>query len=62
MKEYVVALDAMGGDNAPRAVVQGAFHALRTFEDLRILLVGPKDRLEEIVPAARDVCLSLIHI
>ena len=63
MKEYVVALDAMGGDNAPRAVVQGAFHALRTFEDLRILLVGPKDRLEEIVPAARDVCdrIEIIH-
>ena len=56
MKEYVVALDAMGGYNAPRAIVQGAFHALRTFDDLRILLAGPKDRLEEVVTAARDVC------
>lgn len=55
MEKYVVALDAMGGDNAPDAVVQGAILALRQFEDLRILLAGPTDKLGGMVAAAMDV-------
>ena len=55
MEKYVVALDEMGGVNAPDAVVQGAIIALRLFEDLRILLAGPTDKLGGMVAAAMDV-------
>jgi phosphate acyltransferase len=41
-----IAVDAMGGDLAPREVVRGAVLAAREF-DLRILLVGPEERVRE---------------
>ena len=44
MERYVIALDAMGGDYAPNAAVGGAVLALRRFEDISILLAGPKDK------------------
>ena len=55
MKEYVIALDAMGGDQAPDAIVAGAVAALRRFPDIRILLAGPQSRLEALLRDARDV-------
>ena len=36
--EIVIALDAMGGDNAPGAAVEGAIAALEEWKDARILL------------------------
>ena len=36
MSEYIIALDAMGGDNAPDAIVAGAVAALRRFSDIRV--------------------------
>lgn len=55
-----VALDAMGGDNAPQAMVQGAVDAVKKRSDIKVFLVGqeavvkeelkkyeyPKDRIE----------------
>ena len=41
----VVALDAMGGDNAPGAVIEGAVLALGRSENVKILLVGKEDIL-----------------
>ena len=38
-----VALDAMGGDNAPVAVVQGAIDAARKGQ--AVILVGPEERV-----------------
>jgi glycerol-3-phosphate acyltransferase PlsX len=55
MEEYIIALDAMGGDHAPDAIVEGAVGALRQFSDIRILLAGPKDRLEGLLASAADV-------
>lgn len=55
MEKYVIALDAMGGDHAPDAIVRGAILALRQFGDVRILLAGPKKRLEEMISEASDV-------
>lgn len=42
-----VAVDAMGGDNAPDAVVQGAVDAVLTREDIQVELIGPEDLLRE---------------
>jgi phosphate acyltransferase len=41
-----IAVDAMGGDLAPRPVVDGALAAVRHF-DLGVQLVGPRERLEQ---------------
>jgi phosphate acyltransferase len=38
-----IAVDAMGGDHAPQAVVEGA---LRAAQEIEVLLVGPKETLE----------------
>ncbi|HPJ03086.1 MAG TPA: phosphate acyltransferase PlsX [Candidatus Limiplasma sp.] len=46
MKIY---LDAMGGDNAPNATVEGALEALETFPELTIELGGPKEVVEPLV-------------
>lgn len=55
MSEYVIALDAMGGDQAPDAIVAGAIEALRRFDDIRVLLAGPEARLEQLLSEAEDV-------
>ena len=55
MSEYVIALDAMGGDNAPDAIVAGAVAALRRFGDIRVLLAGPEERLRGLLADAGDV-------
>lgn len=48
-----IALDAMGGDNAPQVEVEGAVQALRELPgDFRIQLVGPRATVEA---ALRDV-------
>ncbi len=37
-----VALDAMGGDNAPREMVKGAVEAVRKRKDIKVLLTGKR--------------------
>ena len=49
MKIY---LDAMGGDNAPKAPAEGAREALERFEGLEIELAGPIDQVRAAVDAA----------
>ena len=48
MPEYVnVALDAMGGDNAPSEIIKGAAQALAENKDLKVFLVGQKHIIED---------------
>lgn len=42
-----VALDAMGGDNAPRAIIQGAIDVVAKRQDIHIFLVGQEKVVEE---------------
>ena len=42
MNNIVIALDAMGGDNAPHETVKGAVSALKS-HDIRIILLGKED-------------------
>lgn len=58
-----LAVDAMGGDHAPREIVRGAVAALQARRDLELLLVGRREQVEEALaglsyPARR---LGLIH-
>ncbi len=42
-----VAVDAMGGDNAPGEIVKGAVDAVLTRKDIEVILVGIEDRVKE---------------
>ncbi len=64
-----VAVDAMGGDFAPQAVVEGALEALGAFSDLTVFLVGQPEKIKpylkrrrikrlEIVPASQVVAMD----
>lgn len=55
LQEYIIAVDAMGGDNAPAAAVEGAVDAVRKLSDVRVLLAGDKARLEPLLKNAEDV-------
>ena len=45
MSETIVAVDAMGGDNAPGEIVKGAVDAINKTKDLRIVLVGDEQAI-----------------
>ena len=48
MSEMVnVAVDAMGGDNAPAEIVKGAVDAVSSREDIKVFLVGQEDVVRE---------------
>ncbi|WP_096435444.1 phosphate acyltransferase PlsX [Alteribacter populi] len=42
-----LAIDAMGGDHAPQAVVEGAEKALTQYQDLEIVLFGNEDQIKQ---------------
>lgn len=42
-----VVLDAMGGDNAPAAPVQGAVEAVNSRDDIKVILVGQEDIIRQ---------------
>jgi glycerol-3-phosphate acyltransferase PlsX len=56
-----IAVDAMGGDDAPRPIVDGALAATRHF-DVGIALVGPAARLAEEVARHRGVDAARIRL
>ena len=45
MKKMTVALDAMGGDNAPHEIYKGAIDACKAFPDLEVVLTGDEERI-----------------
>lgn len=52
-----IAIDAMGGDNAPEAVVQGALRVLGEDPDLELILVGVPDLLPGLPRAGERIRL-----
>jgi phosphate acyltransferase len=42
-----LAIDAMGGDNAPKEIVVGAMKAVKEFPDIHITLVGDENKIKE---------------
>ena len=41
-----IVVDAMGGDNAPHAIIEGCAMALAEIPELELLLTGPRDAIE----------------
>ena len=40
-----IAIDGMGGDNAPMAVIDGAVEALKEYSDIEIYITGPEEKI-----------------
>lgn len=60
----IIAVDAMGGDNAPRAVCLGAAEACRKFDDLSIILTGNAELINlelESVSSELRKRISVVH-
>ena len=55
MAEYVVAVDAMGGDNAPGEIIKGCLMAVQEMKDVRILLSGTPETVEKAVSGAERI-------
>lgn len=54
-----IAIDAMGGDHAPREIVLGAMKAIETYSDLEITLVGDEKQIKPLLTTNERV--SIIH-
>ena len=50
MDQYRIALDAMGGDNAPDAACEGAALAVRDMDDVFLRVFGQREKLEGLLP------------
>ncbi|AUD14117.1 MULTISPECIES: phosphate acyltransferase PlsX [unclassified Planococcus (in: firmicutes)] len=54
-----IAIDAMGGDNAPKEIIEGVKQALEAFSDVEILLYGQQDKIDEYIKPQDH--LTIIH-
>jgi phosphate acyltransferase len=54
-----LALDAMGGDHAPKEIVLGAMKAVQAFDDLHICLVGDEAKIKEHLTSNERI--SILH-
>lgn len=54
-----IAIDAMGGDNAPQAIVEGAIEAIEDVADLSITLIGDEEQIKKYL--TNDERITIIH-
>ena len=54
-----IAIDAMGGDHAPKEIVLGALKAIDTYSDIEITLVGDENKINQYVKDRNRI--SIIH-
>ncbi|HEL0443019.1 TPA: phosphate acyltransferase PlsX [Streptococcus equi subsp. zooepidemicus] len=54
-----IAIDAMGGDHAPKAIVEGVNQAIEVFSDIEIQLYGDQSRIESYLVKSDRV--SIVH-
>lgn len=54
-----IAIDAMGGDNAPQAIVAGAEKAIGQFPDLHITLIGDEKQIHQYLKSSERI--NIIH-
>ncbi|CAH2713296.1 Phosphate acyltransferase [Neobacillus rhizosphaerae] len=54
-----LAIDAMGGDNAPKEIVLGAMKAVNAFSDIHITLVGDENKIKETLIGHERI--SVVH-
>ncbi|HZH62756.1 MAG TPA: phosphate acyltransferase PlsX [Metabacillus sp.] len=54
-----LAIDAMGGDHAPQAIVEGVMKAISAFPDLEVTLVGQEDKIKTYLTDSTRI--TIIH-
>jgi len=54
-----LAIDAMGGDHAPKEIVLGAMEAVSEFEDISITLVGDEAKIKPFLTSSKNI--TIIH-
>src|SRR5699024_4967047 len=54
-----IAIDAMGGDNAPKEIVAGAMRAISQMKDLHITLIGDEIKIKPYL--INDKNITIIH-
>ncbi|MBM7659398.1 glycerol-3-phosphate acyltransferase PlsX [Bacillus mesophilus] len=54
-----IAIDAMGGDNAPDEIVKGALQAIQKYSDISITLVGDEKRIAPLLTSKDRI--TIIH-
>ncbi|MED0993075.1 phosphate acyltransferase PlsX [Bacillus nitratireducens] len=54
-----IAIDAMGGDHAPKAVVLGAMKAIKEYSDLHITLVGKEEEIRQYLTSEERI--TILH-
>lgn len=52
-------MDAMGGDNAPKAIVQGVMDAVAELPDLQITLVGDEKQIKPLLTDTKNI--NILH-
>lgn len=55
-----IAIDAMGGDNAPEAIVLGAIRAAKSFSDIHLVLYGDKEEIQNHINTEVDN-IEIVH-
>ena len=54
-----IAVDAMGGDHAPQALVEGVNQAIQEFKDIKVILYGDEAKIKQYLTATERV--SIVH-
>lgn len=54
-----IAVDAMGGDHAPQALVEGVNQAIQEFKDIEVILYGDEAKIKQYLTATKRV--SIVH-
>ncbi len=54
-----IAVDAMGGDHAPQALVEGVNQAIQEFKDIEVILYGDEAKIRQYLTATERV--SIVH-
>jgi glycerol-3-phosphate acyltransferase PlsX len=62
MNKMTIAVDTMGGDLGPSAIVEGTFRAAEMYPQVQLILVGPQELLEtEVSKYPPNGNISLLH-
>ena len=59
MTVKTIAIDAMGGDNAPQAIIEGVNQALDNFSDFEVILYGDENKIKPYLTVTDRV--SIVH-
>ncbi|MCA0988039.1 phosphate acyltransferase PlsX [Guptibacillus algicola] len=55
-----LAIDAMGGDNAPQAIIDGVHEALEAYKDLSVTIVGDENQINPLLTDSKER-ITVLH-